>query len=103
MMRTWERAIRRAQLPLVYTQGFSPHARLSLAAPLPVGVTGRCELFDLWVDPAVEPADAAARLAAAVPPGMAIAAVEGSRTRCRRCSRRSPPRATRSSCRPAST
>lgn len=76
MMRTWERAIRRARLPLVYTQGFSPHARLSLAAPLPVGVTGQREMLDLWVDPPVDPDAAAARLTAAMPPGITIVAVE---------------------------
>ncbi len=34
LMRTWERAIRRATLPLAYSQGFSPHARIAMAAPL---------------------------------------------------------------------
>ena len=34
LMRTWERAIRRAVLPLTYSQGFSPHAKIALAAPL---------------------------------------------------------------------
>ena len=50
VMRTWERAIRRAKLPLAYTQGFSPHARIALAAPLPVGTIGERELMDIWLD-----------------------------------------------------
>ena len=75
-MRTWERAIRRANLPLVYTHGFSPHARIALAAPLPVGVVGLSELMDIWLDPPLPPLDAARRLMAALPPGLAITAAD---------------------------
>lgn len=75
-MRTWERAIRRAQLPLVYTSGFSPHARMALAAPLPVGVEGLNELMDIWLEPAVDPAAAVKALVAALPPGLAIVEAE---------------------------
>lgn len=50
LMRTWERALRRARLPLAYTQGFSPHPRIALAAPLPVGTVGERELMDLWLE-----------------------------------------------------
>ena len=49
IMRFWERAFRRAEIPLVYSQGFSPHPRISLAAPLPVGVTSEFELMDVWL------------------------------------------------------
>ena len=75
-MRTWERAIRRGGLPLVYTSGFSPHARMALAAPLPVGVVGLNELMDIWLDPPVEPAEAARSLGLALPPGLALVAIE---------------------------
>tara|TARA_B100002003_G_scaffold202850_1_gene195240 strand:- start:437 stop:1018 length:582 start_codon:yes stop_codon:yes gene_type:complete len=54
-MRFWERAFRRAQVPLAYSEGFSPHPQISLAAPLPVGVTSEAELMDVlvsrWVSP----------------------------------------------------
>jgi len=50
IMRFWERAFRRAELPLAYSQGFSPHPRISLAAPLPVGVTSEFELMDVWLE-----------------------------------------------------
>src|SRR5438552_30662 len=76
MMRTWERAIRRASLPLVYTHGFSPHARISLAAPLPVGVVGRRELMDIWLEPPVAADDATQRLQSAMPPGLETLAIE---------------------------
>ena len=55
IMRLWERAFRRAQIPLAYSEGFSPHPRLSLAAPLPVGVTSEVELMDVFVIKPVSP------------------------------------------------
>ncbi len=55
MMRLWERALRRAGIPLAYSEGFSPHPRLSLAAPLPVGVTGEAELMDVFLTRIVSP------------------------------------------------
>jgi radical SAM-linked protein len=55
IMRLWQRALQRADIPLAYTEGFSPHPRLSLAAPLAVGVTSQAELMDVfcskWVSP----------------------------------------------------
>lgn len=76
MMRTWERAIRRATLPLTYSQGFSPHAKIALAAPLPVGVEGTHELIDLWLDEAWSLDEVAKRLHEVMPPGLTISAIE---------------------------
>ena len=50
LMRLWERALRRGEIPLVYTEGYSPHPRISLAAPLSIGMTSEAELMDLTVD-----------------------------------------------------
>ena len=55
IMRLWERAIRRAQISLAYSEGFSPHPRISLAAPLAVGITGEAELMDVFVSTWVSP------------------------------------------------
>jgi len=55
IMRLWERAFRRAQIPLAYSEGFSPHPRLSLAAPLAVGVTSEAELMDVFVAKWISP------------------------------------------------
>jgi radical SAM-linked protein len=55
LMRLWQRALRRADIPLVYSQGFSPHPRLSLAAPLAVGVTSDGELMDIFLERRVSP------------------------------------------------
>jgi radical SAM-linked protein len=39
LYRTWERTLRRAGLPLAYSQGFKPHPRIVLACALPLGCT----------------------------------------------------------------
>lgn len=49
LMRLLQRALRRARLPVAYSQGFNPHPRLSLAAPLPVGVTASREYGELFL------------------------------------------------------
>ncbi len=77
LARAWERAIRRARLPLAYTQGFNPQPRLQFAAALPVGYTSQAELADIFLNEALDPEAAVARLAAALPEGIRpLAAVE---------------------------
>jgi len=49
MGRLWERLLRRAGLPLAYTQGFNPHPRLAFATPLPVGYSSEMELVDVYL------------------------------------------------------
>ena len=55
IIRLWQRALHRAEIPLAYSEGFSPHPRISLAAPLATGVTSEAELMDIfctiWVSP----------------------------------------------------
>ena len=46
----WERTVRRAGLPLSYTQGFHPGPRIQLASALPLGFIGRAEIVDLWIN-----------------------------------------------------
>lgn len=47
IMRYFQKAIRRAELPIAYSEGFSPHMILSFAAPLGVGITSLGEYFDM--------------------------------------------------------
>ncbi|MFA5451503.1 MAG: TIGR03936 family radical SAM-associated protein, partial [Dehalococcoidales bacterium] len=47
LIRLWHRAFRRAGLELAYSEGFNPHPRIHIAAPLPLGVTGESELMDV--------------------------------------------------------
>lgn len=53
LMRLFQRAFKRAGLPLTHTQGFNPRPSVSIALPLSVGVESVCELldFDLYGDP----------------------------------------------------
>ncbi|MBM3157797.1 MAG: DUF2344 domain-containing protein [Chloroflexi bacterium] len=55
LMRLWQRVLRRADVPLVYSQGFSPHPRISLAAPLAIGVTSSSELMDIYLERRLSP------------------------------------------------
>jgi radical SAM-linked protein len=55
IIRLWLRAMRRAGIPLEYTEGFSPHPRISLAVPLSVGVTADNELMDISITKVVSP------------------------------------------------
>ncbi len=50
LQRLFERALRRTNLPLRYTQGFSPHMRINLASALPLGFIGEAEQMDFWLD-----------------------------------------------------
>lgn len=47
LVRLFERAFRRTQVPLAFTQGFNPHPMISFAAPLSVGVSSEAEYFDV--------------------------------------------------------
>jgi|Deesub1362A_J573_1020465.scaffolds.fasta_scaffold08612_2 radical SAM-linked protein len=75
LQRTWERAFRRARLPLLYSMGFNPRPRTQLAAALPLGVTGEEEILDLWLTEPLETDEIARRLARALPPGLALKGV----------------------------
>ena len=65
-----ERSIRRAKLPLAYSQGYHPQPKLNLAAALPLGFSSRAEVMDIWLNEDVE--DVPATLQAHVPPGLTI-------------------------------
>lgn len=50
LMRTMQRALRRSELPIRYSQGFNPHILLSFASPLSVGVEGCREIMEVPLD-----------------------------------------------------
>lgn len=68
----WERLVRRANLPLAYSQGFNPQPRLQLAAALPLGFTSECELIDIWLKEPVPLDELLDRLQKSAPPGLDI-------------------------------
>jgi len=50
LQRTFNRALRRASVPVAFSQGFNPQPRLVFASPLAVGIEGINEYFDLYLD-----------------------------------------------------
>lgn len=76
LMRLWERTLRRAGVPMAYSEGFSPHPRISLAVPLPIGVTSEAELMDVVVKKAVSPYFFLQNTKPQLPPGIEILEVQ---------------------------
>ncbi len=72
LQRTWERTIRRAGLPLTYSQGFNPHPKLNLATALPLGITSECELLDIWLDEDLDADEVNLLLRDSVPAGIKV-------------------------------
>jgi radical SAM-linked protein len=74
--KTWERVMRRANLPLAYTQGFKPHPRIALACALPLGFTSQAEVVDIVLEETLPLDDIISRLQKAAPPGIQIQGIE---------------------------
>jgi radical SAM-linked protein len=72
VMRFWERALRRADIPVSYSEGFSPHAQISLAAPLAVGMTSEAELMDVFLAEPMQPREFMHRLSGQIPAGFVV-------------------------------
>ena len=72
----WERATRRAGLPLAYSQGFHPQPKMAFASALPLGFSSRCEVMDMHLNQDVDLASISAQLQNALPPGIGIIRVE---------------------------
>lgn len=72
LMRTMQRAFLRAEYPLKYSEGFNPHAQISILLPLSVGVSSVCELMDFQLKDDVDLAELPSRLTAVMPEGIAV-------------------------------
>jgi len=72
LQRLIERALRRSNLPMRYSQGFNPKVRLNLASALPLGQESKAEVMDFWLEELVEPEAAMRRLNEALPEGVRI-------------------------------
>jgi len=57
LQRTIARVLVRAKIPMWYTQGFNPHAKVIFGLPLSVGTESECEFIDLRIDRDISPAD----------------------------------------------
>ena len=67
MVRLFLRALRRSRLPLAFSRGFNPHPRLTLALPLPVGVTASEEYGEMYFTEPTRTEEFLARLRAQLP------------------------------------
>jgi radical SAM-linked protein len=74
--RVWERALRRARLPVAYSAGFSPHPLLSFGLALPTGCESTAEYFDVTLTEPIDILELVGRLSESLPDGIAILAAE---------------------------
>ena len=72
----WERAARRAELPLAYSQGFHPQPKMSLAAALPLGFSSRCEVLDMRLEKDIPLEGLRDKLQATLPSGIQVLSIE---------------------------
>lgn len=72
----WERAARRAGLPLAYSQGFHPQPKMSIAAALPLGFSSRCEVLDMRLKRDIPLDGLCDTLQATLPSGIQVLSIE---------------------------
>jgi radical SAM-linked protein len=70
--RAFERAIQRANIPIAYSSGFSPHPKISYASAAPTTVASEAEYLEIGLREPREPAEVARALDAALAPGLDI-------------------------------
>jgi radical SAM-linked protein len=72
IVRLWQRAFNRAGIQIAYSTGFTPHPRISLAAPLPLGVTSEAELMDIFCIKGVAPHYFTSAINQQLPAGLSV-------------------------------
>ena len=72
LMRTFQRAFLRAEVGIKHTEGFNPHAFISIALPLSVGYSSDCELLDFKLLPGVPCEEVPERLNRCLPEGITV-------------------------------
>lgn len=72
MMRYFQKAIRRANIDIRYSEGYSPHQIMSFAAPLGVGLTSDSEYFDIEVNTTLNSQEAVSALNAVMVDGVEV-------------------------------
>jgi radical SAM-linked protein len=74
--KVWERVLRRAKLPILYTQGFNTRPRIQIASALPLGITSECEIIDVSLREVLPTLDGIGeRIASVCPEGLRIYSV----------------------------
>ena len=72
IQRAFERALRRARVPMAYSAGFTPHPKVSWAGAAPTGVASEAEYVEIGVTRALDPVELAAALDGSLPPDLDI-------------------------------
>ena len=75
LMRAMQRALRRSDLPLRYSQGFNPHILLNFAAPLSLGMPGKREIMEVPLEKPVNEKEFVAKLSSALPSDLPLVSV----------------------------
>jgi radical SAM-linked protein len=70
--RAFERALRRAAVPIAFSQGFTPHPKISYASAAPTGVASEAEYLEIGLHTEVDPDQLRAALDAALSPGLDV-------------------------------
>ncbi len=78
--RSFERALRRAAVPMAYSAGFTPHPRISYANAAPTGAASEAEYLEIAVTRSCDPERLRAALDEALPPGLDVVEVAEART-----------------------
>ena len=76
LMRTFERAFRRAELPIAFSQGFNPRPKMTFASALSVGISSSSEYLDVEFSEDVSASDVALKLNPALPEGIKVTDVK---------------------------
>ena len=76
IQRLFQRALRRAKIPMEYSKGYNPHLLISFATALPLGVCSRGEYVEIQTNNYINPIDVKNRLNEVLPKGIEILASE---------------------------
>jgi len=74
--RAFDRAVRRAYIPVAYTEGYHPRAKISFAPPLPVGAEGHGELCEIDLAREKSPGDLGKGLSQQLPAGLNLVSAQ---------------------------
>lgn len=72
LLRTVQRALRRAELPLKYSEGFNPHPHLVFALPLSVGIESDGELLEIALKEEMSEQEVFERIKGSMPAGLGV-------------------------------
>lgn len=72
VMRYFQKAMRRAEIPIAFTSGYSPHMVMSFAQPLGIGITSDAEYFDIELTGNISPDDAVSQLNSVMVEGIEV-------------------------------